>query len=73
MTAKTYLIYWDAGCGKSYSVVHAKEEKSAVTEAYKNWEEEAQSQADYGAELATRENLEAAGFDPEEYLIKENE
>jgi hypothetical protein len=73
MTTKTYLIRWDAGCGHSFDVVHTKSEEAAVKWACENWKDEAEGVADYGAELATRENLEAAGFDPEEYLIEENE
>jgi len=71
MTTKTYLIRWDAGSGDDYEVVHTKDEESALDVAWVYWER--QVNADIGAELATRENLEEAGFDPDEYLIEEDE
>ena len=71
MTTKTYLIRWDAGYGDEYEVVHTKDCESAFDKAWVNWER--QVNADIGAVLATRENLEEAGFDPDEYLIEEDE
>ncbi|MDB3972859.1 hypothetical protein N9391_01110 [Gammaproteobacteria bacterium] len=73
MTAKTYLIRWNAGYGDIHDVVHAKDLATAENWAYESWKDEVESQGDYGAELATRENLEEAGFDPDEYLIEECE
>ena len=72
MTTKTYLILWDAGCGYEYDVVHAKDKLTAVGRAYDEWREAVEREASYGAVLATRENLEDAGFDPDEYLIEED-
>jgi len=71
MTTKTYLIRWNAGSGDEYEVVHTKDLESAFDRAYVNWER--QVNADIDAALATRENLEEAGFDPDEYLIEEDE
>ena len=73
MTTKTYLIRWDAGYGDTHDVVHAKDLDTAENWAYDSWKDEVESRAEYGAELATRENLEEAGFDPDEYLIEEDE
>ena len=71
MTTKTYLIQWDVGSGYDYEVVHTKDCESAFDVAWRNWER--QVNAGIGAVLATRENLEDAGFDPDEYLIGEDE
>lgn len=71
MTTKTYLIRWDAGCGDNYDVVHTENLESAFDKAYDEWNYAAI--ADVDAVLATRENLEDAGFDPDEYLIEEDE
>jgi len=73
MTTKTYLIRWDAGYGDMHDVVHTTDEETAVGWAYDEWKDEVERQADYDAVLATRENLEEAGFDPDEYLIEECE
>ena len=70
MATKTYLIHWDAGWGESWDVVESENQESADQEAYWRWKEESENQAEYGAVHATRENLEEAGFDPDEYLTK---
>ena len=72
MTTKTYLIRWDAGSGDDYEVVHTEDKYDALQKAADNWESQGGS-ADIGAVLATRENLEEAGFDPDVYLIEEDE
>ena len=73
MTTKTYLIRWDTGYGDSYDVVHAEDLDTAENWAYEEWRDEVEGRSDYDAVLATRENLEEAGFDPDEYLIEEDE
>ena len=62
-----YLIKWDFGCGEMQEVIAAETQEEADVEAYQEWLEGAHSQADYSAELATSENLDEAGFDPEEF------
>ena len=71
MTTKTYLIRWDAGYGDKYDVVHTEDLESAFDRAYEEWNYAVIADAD--AVLATRENLEEAGFDPDEYLEEECE
>ena len=73
MTTNTYLIRWNTGYGDDYDVVHTKDLESAFDWAYDEWKEAFENQADYDAVLATRENLEDAGLDPDEYLIEEDE
>ena len=79
MTTKTYLIRWtsaystyDNDCS---SVYDAENIEKALDRAYRHYMKEAGrlGHGSYAAELATRENLEEAGFDPDEYLIEEDE
>lgn len=60
-----YLIHWDAGYGKSTDVVEAESQDKAVEEAYARWLEEAESNADYDADILTKENAEEYGHEDE--------
>ena len=52
---KEYIIFWDAGYGKQYECVEVKSEEDAESYAYEQWREEVESNAEYGAMLATEE------------------
>ena len=60
-----YIIKWNAGYGDSRNVIEAENEQKAVEEAYALWLEEADSNADYDAELLTPENAKEHGFENE--------
>ena len=79
MTTKPYLLSWTAAydtygtmCGCFYA---AENREEALEVAYLHYMKEAGrlGHGTYDAVLATRENLEEAGFDPDEYLIEECE
>lgn len=61
-----YLIVYDAGYGEMADVIEADNQEEATECAYSEWQQAAESQAEYRAELATPENLENYGIDPEE-------
>ncbi len=60
-----YLIHWDAGYGKTTAVVDVEDEEKANEAAYDSWKEEAESNADWGAEILTKENAEENGHEDE--------
>ena len=45
---KQWIIQWDSGYGKSYAEVDAETEEEACKIAYSEWQEEAESNAEYG-------------------------
>jgi len=45
-----YKIHWDYGYGVHEETIEADTLEDAEEEAYQNWREGAESQADYGAE-----------------------
>lgn len=59
---KKYIIYWDAGYGRSYDVVEAENEEKATEHAYESWRDEAESQADYGVQEYSDEAAEDLGI-----------
>lgn len=50
-----WIIEWDVGYGKSHDVIEADSYDEAVEVAYEYWKEEAESNADYGAQKLTEE------------------
>jgi len=58
-----YIIKWDSGYGESYEVLDFDSEEEAMRSAYEGWREEAESNANYGAELYTEELAEEYGLD----------
>ena len=53
-----YVINWDAGYGTSYTIIEANNQDEADIESYLMWKDEAESNADYGAELLSEDNYE---------------
>ncbi|GEM_PF-2467235 len=45
-----FIITWNAGYGDSAAVIEAESHAAASLVAYENWRDEAESNADYGAE-----------------------
>jgi hypothetical protein len=45
-----FIITWNAGFGESAEIVQAQDEDAALRMAWERWNEEAQTNADYGAE-----------------------
>ena len=59
-----YIIKWDSGHGSDeLEVVEAPDEDAATRIAYERWREEAENNADYGAELYTEELAEDYGLE----------
>lgn len=52
---KKWIITWDAGCGPSSEVIEAVSFEKAEQEAYEQWKQEAEDQAEYTAEPWTQE------------------
>lgn len=50
-----WLIYWNAGYGENREVIEADNEDDAQAAAYEAWREEAEGNADYGADRLTKE------------------
>ena len=42
-----YIIKWNIGCGDSYKEIDAGNEEAANKEAYEQWREDAENNADY--------------------------
>lgn len=59
---KKYIIMWDCGYGKNYEAIEADSIEEAQKEAYEQWREEAESNADYDAEEYTEELAEDLGL-----------
>ena len=57
-----YIIKWNVGYGEEVEVVEAPDEEAATHIAYERWREDAENNADYGAELYTEELAEDYGF-----------
>lgn len=62
-----FLINWDAGFGTSNDVVETDTQQQAVDAASQEWEQETQSQADYGAELLDVELCGEHDLEPSDY------
>ena len=45
---KKWIIMWDAGFGKEYDEIEAETEEKATEMAYTSWQEESESNANYG-------------------------
>lgn len=50
-----YRVWWNAGYGESEDIVEADDASEAEMIAYDMWLQEAESQANYGAEEADEE------------------
>jgi len=50
-----YIIRWNAGYGDSYEVIDAESQEKADIQAYEQWREETESNADYDASEYTKE------------------
>lgn len=68
-----YLIRWNVGCGDNYDVVDADTQDKAENIAYDEWSNLAETEADYGAVLATPQAVDEAGLCPSDYGIEEAE
>jgi len=53
-----FIIYWDAGQGRTSAVVEAASEEEANDYAYQAWREDAEQAADYGVGEYSEENWE---------------
>ena len=65
-----FIIKWNAGYGQSEEVVEHGSHEDATEEAYQRWKEDAESYAEYSAEIATADGLEELGLDPEEFGLE---
>lgn len=59
---KKYLIRWNVGYGDEYDVVEEESLRDAEAAASERYDEEAASNADWGAQLLTRELAEEHGI-----------
>lgn len=50
-----FIIKWDAGLGDSHEEIEAENQDAADMIAYEAWKEEAETNANYSAELWTEE------------------
>lgn len=58
-----YIIEWNAGYGKNYDIVEAKNKEEADKMAYEQWRDDAESNAEYGTiGEATKELKEEYGL-----------
>ena len=62
MTDKRYLLTYNAGYVDMHEVEQCKDQDEAEDFAYDLWREEVESQADYSAELFTKEVAEEYGM-----------
>lgn len=53
-----FIIFFDAGFGKEYKVVEAKDSDDAQKRAYEEWREAAEDNADYGVMPYSKERAE---------------
>lgn len=60
-----YLLRWNVGFGDITDVMEADDVDSAHMLAYECWKEDAESQADYSAEVLTQELAENYGHEEE--------
>jgi hypothetical protein len=50
-----YLITWNVGYGEEHAVGNFSSEDEALDDAYENWKQDAEGNADYDAVLLTPE------------------
>ena len=62
---KTYFGYFDAGYGKTYCKFEAEDQSTAEKYMYDGWREEADTNADWGAEEYDPDKHDE--YDPEEF------
>lgn len=60
-----YLIEWNAGYGYNRDVVEASHIDEAQEIAYREWKDEAESNAEYAAQPLTQEIADEHGFEYE--------
>jgi len=53
---KRYIIMWNAGFGSTRAVIEAESLAQAEKEAFEQWQEEVQNNAEFGAEEWTEED-----------------
>jgi len=62
-----YMKFWNAGFGESFEEAGSDNQAGAIEEAYQDWKDEAEGNADYRAEELTVQLCADYGLDPLEY------